>query len=129
MALGIVEAIRHGGVPVTEVAEGLFTMDNYLAVRRHRLGADLIEMIQWGMELEDVVKLVPGPESLEESLRSIAGIAHTVLAVPRFRLKKLRPARGGPRNTVPLREAGWFEAVPRKGVRRTGPRRRVPVGR
>jgi len=93
MALGIVEAIRRGRVPVPEAAEGLFTLDNYLAIRRHRLGAALVELFQWGMELEDVVEIVPGPRALDESLRSIVEIAHGVLATPAIRFKRPRRTR------------------------------------
>ena len=93
MALGIAEAIRHGGVPVEEATKGLFTLDNYLALRRHRLGTELLEIFQWGMQLEDVAELVPGPDALDESLRSIAALAHSVLAVPAIRFRRPRRTR------------------------------------
>lgn len=90
MALGVAAAIRAGGLTVAQAAEDLFTLDNYLSLRRNRLGRDLLEIFDWGMQLEDVRTLVPGPGALEESLRAITGIAERVLAVPAPAVKQRR---------------------------------------
>lgn len=105
MALGIAEAIQRGGIPVEAAAADLFTLDNYLAIRRHRLGAELVEIFQWGMQLEDVTELVPTPGALDESLRSIARIAHRVLAAPAVRFKRIQQTRGTVRSSARSRVA------------------------
>jgi hypothetical protein len=93
MALGIATAIREGKLSAEQAKNDLFTLDNYLSLRRNRLGKDLLEIFDWGMQLEDVVALVPGPGALDESLRSIVGIARSVLAAPAARAKGLRRTR------------------------------------
>jgi hypothetical protein len=126
MALGIVEAIRHGGMPAARASEDVFTMDNRLAIRRLRLGAELVEVFQWGMQLEDVAELAPGPEALNESLDAIERIAHEVLAAPRFRRRR---ARGHGTRSLSPAEGGGIYRVPPAGVRRARLRSRVSLGR
>ena len=128
MALGIVAAIQHR-MPVEEATRDLFTLDNYLALRRNRLGKDLLDLFEWGMQLEDVVEIVPGPDALDESLRSIVRIAHMVLVFPQFEVKKPRRMRGRLRDSGQSREAGTFHFVLPKGVRRACPRHRISAGR
>jgi hypothetical protein len=101
MAIGIASGIEQGRLSVEEAADDLFSLDNYLALRRNRLGKDLLELFQWGMQLEDVVEVVPGPDALKESLGSIVAIAHKVLAVQPARLARRRPSR--PRLRTPAR--------------------------
>jgi len=93
MALGVATAIQAGGLTVEQATEDLFTLDNYLSLRRNRLGKDLLEVFDWGMQLEDVVALVPGPRALDESLRNIVGIARRALVVPTARVKQPRRDR------------------------------------
>jgi hypothetical protein len=105
MALGIAVAIREGGLSVEEAANDLFSMDNYLALRKSRLGKELLEIFDWGMQLEDVAAIVPGPGALDESLQSIVGIARSVLAVPTVRTNAVRRKRRRERPSTASRAA------------------------
>jgi len=102
IALGIVTALRDPALSRTApavanaVAE-FFVARNYEAARRRRLGKDVREMFEWGLELPNVARLAP--DGLDESLDAIASHARRVLStsvVPRRPLAtdSARPARG-----------------------------------
>jgi hypothetical protein len=93
MALGIATAVQEGGLTVEQACNDLFTLDNYLSLRRNRLGKDLLEIFDWGMQLQDVLALVQRAGALDESLRSIVSIARGVLAVPAAHATRPRRAR------------------------------------
>ena len=53
-----------------EDAEGdLFNLDTYKAARRRRYDSDLVEFLEWGMELDDVARLTP--RAMEESYQNM----------------------------------------------------------
>jgi hypothetical protein len=95
MALGLAEAIQRDDLPVEEASKDLFTLDNYKALRRHRLAPSLVELFQWGLELEDVASLLSGSAALEESLRAIVTLARRVLASAGGGPRRLRGNRAG----------------------------------
>jgi hypothetical protein len=105
MAMGIANGIEQERLSVEEATEDFFTLDNYLALRRNRLGKDLLDLFDWGMQLEDVVALVPGADALKESLGSIVDIAHKVLAEQPARITRRRPPRARLRTTARSRVA------------------------
>ena len=70
--------LQSGDVSLPRAERDLLNLDVYQAARRRRLGRDLIEFLQWGMELEDVVDL--SPEALRESFDQMRLLARKVLA-------------------------------------------------
>lgn len=57
--LGRLSAIEAGQLDPTEACRQYFTMDNLAAIRRQRLAADLRDLFEACMELEDLEQLVP----------------------------------------------------------------------
>jgi len=77
-ALGIVAALNETKLTtIQRVCDEFFTYDNYLAIKRQRLSADVRKLFEAGMELEDVEEL--SPDSLDSSFREISKLATKVL--------------------------------------------------
>jgi hypothetical protein len=76
--LGILQALRGSTMTIADAEHDLFNLDTYRTARRRRLGRDLIEFLEWGMELDDVSNLAP--EGLEESFRSMETLLLRVIA-------------------------------------------------
>ena len=78
LALGIVAALRDGRMTADQARADLFNTDNYLEAKRLGVSAPLLELIVWGMELEDVADLAPA--GLPESYGHIASLASRILS-------------------------------------------------
>lgn len=57
--LGIIDALESGRMKPEQAWNDLFNVDNFLAIRRRRLGPEIREFFSWGLEIEDVAKHVP----------------------------------------------------------------------
>jgi hypothetical protein len=71
-AIGIASAISSKAVDISATME-LFTLSNYQFVLKRKLCEEIVQMFEWGMELEDVHELAP--DSLNESLSAIHSLA------------------------------------------------------
>jgi hypothetical protein len=76
--LGIVQALRDSTMSIEDAEEDLFNLDTYRAMRRRRLNPQLIEFMQWGMELGDVATAVPS--GLGESYSRMEELVLSVIA-------------------------------------------------
>lgn len=65
MGRGILIGLRESRLTVQQAEKDLFNMDVYQAARRQRLDPLLIQFLEWGMELEDVLEVAP--DNVEES--------------------------------------------------------------
>jgi hypothetical protein len=89
LALGIVVALRSGELPVERAWDELFSLDNYRIARRKKLSRALLELFEWGLELENVAEI--SPASLTESYDKMEQLAQQVIRLasePRQRLRK-----------------------------------------
>src|SRR6266704_4122738 len=77
IGLGIVGELRAGKMSIAQAEHDLFNLDTYVAARKQRLNRDLIELLQWGMELEDVAELAP--RGIQESFQKITLLARKVI--------------------------------------------------
>ena len=86
--LGVVRALRGSTMSIDDAEADLFNLDTYRAMRRRRLSPQLIEFMQWGMELADVAEVAPA--GLEKSYRRMEAL---VLGVISATLASRRPTR------------------------------------
>jgi hypothetical protein len=86
LALGIARALRARKMPLAEAENELFNPDTYLQLKRQRIDRRLVELLAWGMELENVYKL--GQAALMESFDAIERLASSVLADQHKRANK-----------------------------------------
>ena len=70
--LGVIRALRETTMSIEDAEQDFFNLDTYRAMRRRRLSSNLIEFMQWGMELEDVAQLAPG--DLDQSYESMENL-------------------------------------------------------
>ena len=77
-AMGIVVALRKGRVSIEQASDDLFNLDNLRLVRERHLDARLSELLEWGMELEDVADLAA--DGIAESLDAMTRLAEQVIA-------------------------------------------------
>jgi hypothetical protein len=77
-ALGIACALEAAEVTIGQAEYDLFNLDVYNAAKKNRLSKTFIEMLEWGMELEDVAEL--SPRSLHESIVKIRQLAREVIS-------------------------------------------------
>ncbi len=77
LALGIVCALEELQTSVEQAERDLFNLETYNAAKSRRLGPDLIELLEWGMELENVQDLAP--EGLSESYEKMKLLARRVI--------------------------------------------------
>ena len=91
--LGILQALRASNMSIEDAENDLFNLDTYQAARRRRLHSDLIEFLEWGMELQDVVRLVPG--GLGDSYRSMEELLLNVISksLGRSTRRRKQPSR------------------------------------
>jgi len=87
--LGVLRALRGSSMTTEDAGRDLFNLATYLAARRRRLDPGLIELLEWGMELDDVERLAP--ESFGESLRAMEDLLLRVIS------RSLRKGRRGRR--------------------------------
>ncbi|MBI4604780.1 MAG: DUF3969 family protein [Planctomycetes bacterium] len=76
--LGVLRALRGASMAIEDAENDLFNLATYQAARRRRLDRCLIEFLEWGMELDDVLRLAP--EGLEESFRSMENLLLKVIS-------------------------------------------------
>jgi hypothetical protein len=79
-ALGIVAALRSGRLSIDQAADDLFNLDNLRMIRHRRLQPALCELIERGMELEDVAELAA--VGLLESFDAMTHLAEQIIARP-----------------------------------------------
>ncbi len=77
VGLGIVLAVRESRMALDQACKDLFNLDTYQAGRHQRLSRRLVEFLEWGMELEDVIELAP--EGLAESYDRMTALAGQVI--------------------------------------------------
>jgi hypothetical protein len=77
LALGVVTALQNSEMTLEQAWADLFNLDNFLAIRRRRLGAKLVELFDWGMQLEDVAELARG--ELNAAYAKMTGLARYVI--------------------------------------------------
>ena len=78
LALGVVSALRAGRMTFDDAWRELFNLDVYGEAKRRGLSATVVELLQWGMELDDVADLAP--DGLPESYGRIESLASQVLS-------------------------------------------------
>ena len=78
LALGIARALRVQKMPLAEAENELFNPDTYVHLKRRRIDRRIVELVVWGMELENVYQL--GQAAIMESLNAIERLASSVLA-------------------------------------------------
>jgi hypothetical protein len=77
LGLGIVAAMQNGEMTIEQAEGELFNLDNLQEIRRRRLSPQLVELFDWGMQLEDVAELAPG--NLSENYRTMSRLAERVI--------------------------------------------------
>jgi hypothetical protein len=77
-ALGILAAIRSGALLIEQAEEDLFNLDNLRVVRERRLAPALVELLERGMELDDVADLAP--EGMNESFAAMTALAERLIS-------------------------------------------------
>lgn len=76
--LGILQALRNSTMTIEEASEELFNPDTYRLVRQRRYAPELLEFMEWGMELEDVLELAP--DGLSESYDNMEKLLFKIIA-------------------------------------------------
>ena len=76
-ALGIAYALEASEISVEQAEDDLFKLDIYKAAKKNRLSKKLIEMLEWGMELEDVAAI--SSKALTESISKIRQLARGII--------------------------------------------------
>ncbi len=76
--LGIVGALRDSTMSIEDAESDLFNPDTYHTMRRRRLSSQLIEFMEWGMELSDVAAVAPA--ALAESYLMMETLARGVIS-------------------------------------------------
>ena len=87
--LGVLRALRGASMTIEDAEHDIFNLATYQTARRRRLGRELIEFLEWGMELDDVSKLAR--EGLEDSFGSMEALLLKVIS------KSLASSRRGKR--------------------------------
>jgi hypothetical protein len=109
-SLGVVAALRKGVLGTWEATRDWFDLDTYRFFQENSLCQELLELHQWGMELDDVAEI--SPKSLEQSYCAIERLALRILENPRIfrgppgddaRLAKRRERRRIPKKNRALR--------------------------
>lgn len=92
MSLGVVASLRDASLAVIDARGELFNLDNYQAIRKLRLDRNLVELFQWGMELDSVARIAP--DGLPESFEAMSRLARLVIQRPPRPARGTRPAAG-----------------------------------
>lgn len=77
IGLGMVLGLQNAKISLAQAQEDLFNMKNYLALRNQNSNRRLLDFMEWGMELEDVVELAP--QGLPESYERVMALARQVI--------------------------------------------------
>lgn len=91
MGLGVVAALESGQITFAQARADLFNLDTYNEARRRRLGRDVTEFLEWGMELEDVAELAP--RGLAQSCRKMRALAERIIRGGATVSRKRNPRR------------------------------------
>jgi hypothetical protein len=78
MAMGVLSGLKGNRLSVEQAEKDMFNLDAYRAARRQRVDRRLIEFLEWGMELEDVLEVAPG--NLEESYAKMGHLLESFFA-------------------------------------------------
>jgi hypothetical protein len=97
MGRGILIGLRESRLTVEQAERDLFNMDVYQAARRQRLNPSLIQFLEWGMELEDVLEVAP--DNIEESYREMDHLLISFLG----RARKPHERKGQPSVATKMR--------------------------
>jgi hypothetical protein len=77
LGLGIVVSLQNGEMSIEQAEGELFNLDNLQAIRKRRLSPQLVELFDWGMQLEDVAELAPA--NLPGNYRTMSRLAERVI--------------------------------------------------
>jgi hypothetical protein len=77
IGLSMVQGLQSGEISLRQSQEDLFNLKSYLALRNQHSNRPLLELMEWGMELEDVAKLAP--HGLQESYDRMIALAKQVV--------------------------------------------------
>jgi hypothetical protein len=75
--LGIVDAMEASHITPEQAERDLFNLDVYNAAKSRGLHKDFIRLLEWGMELEDVVEMAP--DDLPTSYQNIKKLARRII--------------------------------------------------
>ncbi len=87
MAMGVLFGLKEHRLSVEQAEKDMFNMDAYHEARRQRVDRRLIEFLEWGMELEDVVQIAP--ENIEESYAEMGQLLSSFFAQSRGRRRRV----------------------------------------
>ena len=90
MGLGVLSALSRGEITHDQAQHDLFNLDNYVEIRRRKLSPALLEFFERGMQLEDVVEIVPG--NVQPNFEKMSWLADQIIR---------RAARALPRPAKP----------------------------
>jgi hypothetical protein len=77
MGIGIIASLRAKEMIAAQACREFFNLDNYLEIKRRKLSKDLVELFEWGMELEDVTEI--SPDGVSDSFDHMAQLASRVM--------------------------------------------------
>ena len=77
ISLILVSGLRVHNLSIDEAEDELFNLDMYQWAKRRRLSHDVLKILERGMELEDVIEIVP--RNLSKSYRAIEQLARSIL--------------------------------------------------
>ena len=77
LGLGTVQALQNAEISLEQSQIDLFNLKNYQTLRNQHSSRRLLEFMQWGMELEDVMELAP--HGLQESYGRMIAQANQVI--------------------------------------------------
>jgi len=77
IGLSMVQGLQTGEISLRQSQVDLFNLKSYLALRNQHSNRPLLELMEWGMELEDVAKLAP--HGLQESYERMIALAKQVV--------------------------------------------------
>src|SRR5437762_7386614 len=93
MGLGVLSALGRGEISYDQAQLDLFNLDNYVEIRRRKLSPAMIEFFERGMQLEDVVEIVP--ENVKPNFEKMSWLADQIIrrvarALPRPKAAQTR---------------------------------------
>ena len=78
---GLVQSMRASAVTIAQAEADIFRLGVYQAAKEAMVDPRLIDAIEWGMQLDDVLDLAP--EAIGDSYDAIDRLCRDVLAAPR----------------------------------------------
>jgi hypothetical protein len=114
MGLGVILALQNSEISLEEAQADLFNLKNYIALRKQKINRRLLELLEWGMELEDVADLAP--HGLPESYERMIALARHIIRESLNKGKSANHKRNWP-NSSKRRQT----VAPSRKRNRTGP--------